>query len=410
MRILLATVTYAPIVNGQAVFTCNLANRLAQQGHSVAVIYPSQDLEEAETLENDVLRVGVKSLNLEFWHPDAYTTLWMDPAVERLFERFRPQLVHIHDHYPLCWNVEQVARRRGIPLVGTNHFVPDNVTHYLPYSNQLQPFFDWVLWRWLLQIYNGLDCVTVQSQTAAQALRQAGLTAPLMPVSCGIDTEHFHVDAAVDRVACRRRFGLDAERVTFLFVGRMDAEKRLDVLIRALAALDRPDIALAIAGKGTAGEQWRKLAQELGVADRVHFLGYVPEDDLPTLLNSVDVFAMPSDAELLSIATLEAMACGRPVLAARARALPELVEDGVNWRLFRPGDVRDAAAALRSLVDAPSRWPQMGAASLQRAAQHDWANVVEKYESIYRSLQKTRGDRRRTTEKVLSSTGVPLSP
>lgn len=394
MRILLATVTYAPIVNGQAVFTYNLAQRLAQEGHRVAVIYPSQQIEEVETLDDGVLRLGVKSLNLNFWHPHAFTTLWSDPVVERFFDRFCPQVVHIHDHYPLCWNVEEIARRRGIPLVGTNHFVPDNVTHYLPYADKLQPFFDRVLWYWLLRVYNGLDCVTVQSETAARALRDAGLTAPLIPVSCGIDTSRFHIDPNVDRVACLRRFGLDPDRVTFLFVGRLDAEKRLDVLIRALALLDRPNVALAIAGQGTAAESWQALAQQLNVMDRVHFLGYVPDEDLPTLLNSIDIFAMPSDAELLSIASLEAMACGRPVLAARARALPEIIEDNVNGRLFCPGNVEDATAVMQSLVDSPHRWPQMGAASLLRATAHAWTGVVKKYETIYRSLQKVQGDRR----------------
>ncbi len=390
MRILIATNTYAPAANGQATFTHNLANRLTQQGHRVAVVFPSQTCVENESLEGGVLAFGVKSVPLDFWHPDAFTTLWIDPAIERLFQRFRPQVVHIHDHYPLAWGVVQIARHRRLPMVGTNHFIPDNVTHYLPYANRLQPMFDWILWHWLLQVYNALNCVTVQSKTAAQALRSAGLHVPLIPVSCGIETGRFHLDTSVDQSACRRRFGLDPNKVTFLFVGRLDAEKRIDVLIRALAHMDRPDTAIAIAGRGTELANLQALTRHLNLEKQVHFLGYVTDDDLPQLLNSVDLFAMPSDAELLSIATLEAMACGRPVLAARARALPELVEEGVNGRLFRPRDVADAARAMTALVDDMAGWSQMGAISVVRSTSHAWSTVLKRYEWIYQSLLNYR--------------------
>ena len=131
-----------------------------------------------------------------------------------------------------------------------------------------------------------------------------------------------------------------------------------------------------------------RLAQELELGDRVKFLGFVPDDDLPALLDSADLFAMPSSAELLSIATLEAMACGKPVLAARARALPELVSDGDNGRLFRPGDAADAARCLKALIDAPERWPQMGAESRRRALGHSLEEMLNRHERIYQSMLK----------------------
>jgi glycosyltransferase involved in cell wall biosynthesis len=104
------------------------------------------------------------------------------------------------------------------------------------------------------------------------------------------------------------------------------------------------------------------------------------------LLNSVDIFAMPSEAELQSIATLEAMACGRPVLAANARALPELVEHGVNGFLFRAGDVEDAAQWMARLADQRERWAVMGAASLAKVRPHSLSNTFRRYRELYRSL------------------------
>ena len=100
----------------------------------------------------------------------------------------------------------------------------------------------------------------------------------------------------------------------------------------------------------------KDLVNRLQLEDQVRFTDFVPASDLPGLLNSVEYFAMPSEAELLSIASLEAMASGLPILAARARALPELVTDGLNGYLFNPGDAADAARCMEMLVDHPENW------------------------------------------------------
>lgn len=412
MHILIAGTTYAPSANGQAVFTTNLAERLAASGHRVAVIAPSERGTGYATLRHGVSLLKIKSLQLDFWHPDASLAFWPDPAVERFFDRFQPHIVHIQDHYPLSWHIVRLAQQRGLPVVGTNHFVPENVAPYVPQVLRVEPLFRWLMWRWVVQLYNEIDCVTVQSQTAATLLREEKLTTPLVPISCGIDLERFFVDGGVDQQATRRRWGLDANKIVFLYVGRLDSEKRLDVLIRAMQRLNQSDkgvapsdVQLALAGRGAEMEHLRQLSQAQKLDEQVRFLGYVADADLPALLNSVDLFAMPSEAELLSIATLEAMACGRPILAARARALPELVEDGVNGFLFRPGDPADAARAMAALINAPERWPQMGMASQQRAAAHAWPAVLQTYNHIYHALVA-----RRTTPVEQPSTVSPSPP
>ncbi len=118
--------------------------------------------------------------------------------------------------------------------------------------------------------------------------------------------------------------------------------------------------------------------------NRIIFTGFVPAKDLVNLLNSVDYFCMPGDTELQSIATLEAAACGRPVLAADA--LPELVKHKRNGYLFDSGDVQDAAAGIEWLADHHDRWEEMSAASLQIAARHDLKNTIQHYEQVYQPL------------------------
>jgi glycosyltransferase involved in cell wall biosynthesis len=192
----------------------------------------------------------------------------------------------------------------------------------------------------------------------------------------------------MDRLACRARYGLDPQRTIFLFVGRVDKEKRVDVLLRAIHLLQRDDIQLVVAGRGAALGEFQALAKSLKLGERVRFTGFIPNEDLPMLLNSIDIFTMPSEAELLSIASLEAMACARPVLLADAVALPELVTQGVNGYLFKPGDAEDAARYMRLLADQRDRWEQMGKASLERARAHSLELTIQRFESLYQNSMK----------------------
>ena len=199
-----------------------------------------------------------------------------------------------------------------------------------------------------------------------------------------------------------RRYELDTERTLFLYVGRVDHEKRLDVLLHALYQLERDDVQLAIAGKGVLLKTLQALARTLALGDRAVFLGYVPGEDLPALLNSTDIFAMPGEAELQSIATLEAMATGRPVLAANACALPELVENGINGYLFRPGDAQDAARRMAQLINEHERWTAMGAASLAQVIPHSLENTLRRYDDLYHSLLAEQPVRIHASNPILS--------
>lgn len=388
MRILLATTTYAPCANGQAVFTTNLAGGLAASGHEVAVITHSLDGRESVSVAGGVTIYTPKSYSLSAIHPDAEVTVNAFQTTERIFEHFRPQVVHLHDHFPLSWFVWRSARRRRLPVIGSNHFMPENHSPYLPLWQYLHTAYRPLLWRWMLLLFNRLDCVIAQSAFAGALLRTAGLRSPLVQITCGIDVNQFDCDPDADRSMLRARFGLSSERTTVLYLGRIDREKRIDLLLRALQILGRTDIQLAIAGRGAALETTRSLADALLPEDQVRFLGYVAREEIRSLLNCVDIFAMPSPAELLSIATLEAMACGLPVLAARASALPELVCEGENGQLFRAEDAADAARALAMLADAPLRWQSMGQASRRRALAHSWSDALRAYESLYEGLAK----------------------
>ncbi len=386
MRIMVASSTYVPAMNGQAVFTTNLAEGLVKLGHKVLVLLDSHHVQASRTFVNGVQVEELKSVSLNFFHAGVYFSPFPGLEVRRLFDTFQPEIVHIQDHYPTCRAVVIEARKRHIKIVGSNHFIPENLAPYIPLLPRTKPLFNWMLWRWMLSIYRHVDVVTAQSSAAANLIRSQGLNMPILPISCGIDLNLCYPNPAVDRDLYCQRYGLDPNKKIFLFLGRIDGEKRIELLLHAMALLDRDDIQLAIAGHGSVEYKLRQLTLKLNIEHHVSFAGFIPSEDVPGLMNSVDVFVMPSEAELLSISTLEAMACGRPVLLANALALPELVREGENGYLFKPGDVGDLAHYMNVLADQPESWGTMGMISNEIALSHSLDETLQKFEMLYSQL------------------------
>lgn len=172
--------------------------------------------------------------------------------------------------------------------------------------------------------------------------------------------------------------------MSVLFVGRLDAEKNIDQLLRALAPL--PHVRADLVGDGTRRHDLETLATELGITDRVTFHGFVPDAELVHRYAEADVFCMPGTAELQSLATMEAMAAGLPVIAADALALPHLVHHGTNGYLFEPGAITSISRWIAELAADPDTRARMGAKSRAIVARHDIDEALGTFEAQYRIL------------------------
>lgn len=391
MNIVLAGQTYGP-VNGPGAFTAALARGLAARGDRVTVLVPGPALRSTTRSDRDVAIVELRAVAIAARYPDVRLALAPTGPVRRMLDTVRPDVVHLQDHFPLSRAIARAAAARGIPLVATNHFVPENIVPHVPVlarSRGGRRVLDAVLWRMVARAFAPAAAVTTPTPTAAARL-QPHLGHPVRAISCGVELARF-AGGPADRAATRRALDLGADQPAVLYVGRLDAEKRVEILIHALAALARRDVVLVVAGRGHRAAALTRLARTLDVADRVRFTGFVPPAGVAELLACVDCFAMPGDVELQSIATLEAMAAGLPILAAASGALPELVADGVNGALFRANDPAAAAAALATLLAAPADHRRaMSRASRARAARHDLAFTVDAYRTLYAELTAHR--------------------
>ncbi len=383
MRVLFAGQTYAPSTNGPAVFTTNLAETLTQRGHLAVAAVPSTDGRGRHEQRNGVAVHALPAIVAR--RLEVAVSPLPNRQLGRLLDDVRPDLVHIQDHYPTSRAVLAESRRRGVPVVGTNHFIPENIALQLALPAVGRRPAEALLWWTVAAVFRRLDAVTAPSATAAALLEQRLRGLHPRAISCGVDVARFRPRSQDERLAARRRLGLPSGASVALYVGRVDDDKNLGLLLRALRLTPEPAM-LVVAGKGLRLTALERRAQRWALGERVRFTGYVPDEELPRLYAACDLFVMPSRVELLSIATLEAMASGLPVAAARAGALPELVEEGVNGVLFDGNDAADAAAALRRLAANPASWRGWGEEARRRAEGHRLELVAERFEELYREV------------------------
>jgi 1,2-diacylglycerol 3-alpha-glucosyltransferase len=385
MKILLATDTYYPDVNGAAYFTYRLATLLAKRGHNVSVMCPSRSFKNTISNDKEVMVYGIRSIHLPVYQNFRTSPFSISRTVRRVVREISPDIVHIQNHFLIGKEAVSAAKKLGIPVIGTNHFMPENLVHYLHLPGIAERWAQKLAWRQFVIVFEQLDFVTTPTKTAAALLVKAGLNKDVVPISCGIDLERFK--PSNDGAYLERRFAIPTDRPVLLYVGRLDKEKRIDMILRALPDILRVTIVhLVLAGIGKEKQKLEGLREKLGIQQAVTFAGFVPDEDLQNIYKVADLFVTAGTAELQSIVTMEAMASGLPVVAVNAMALPELVHDGENGYLFSDGDSQMFAEKVVAILTNQTMRAQMSERSLEIIKDHDINKVIEKYEAIYNEV------------------------
>ena len=231
MRILIATDTYHPDVNGAAYFTYRLATTLAKRGHNVFVMCPSRSFKDTVSNDKGVTIYGIRSVPIQIYRNYRISPLFISPIVRRAVKEISPDIVHIQNHFLIGKEALTAAKRLDIPVIGTNHFMPENLLHYLHLPRIAERWAQKLAWRQCVRVFEQLDSVTTPTKTAAALLRKVGLNKDVVPISCGIDLERFK--PTNDGFYLKQSFAVPVNRPVLLYVGRLDKEKRIDVILRA---------------------------------------------------------------------------------------------------------------------------------------------------------------------------------
>ena len=271
MRILLATNTYPSHLNGQAVFVGSLAEGLASFGHQVSVLVPGIDRIGNEE-QNGVKVFSTPAIDLRFIHKEFFIAWQYQKIVQKVFDEQKPEIVHLQDPAPLSKEVLKEARKRNIPVICTHHTGP---AVWAPYLSEKLSFLLQILipmiWNWVIRFLNQADMVTVPSRASVIMLNQRGLKVPVKPISCGVELEQFKLVRPEEIKRIKEQYKFNNRKKHLLYVGRIDEEKRVDVLLRGMANSTNPNVELFLAGGGAAEESMQKLSKVLKISRKTHF-------------------------------------------------------------------------------------------------------------------------------------------
>lgn len=295
--------------------------------------------------------------------------------------RFAPDVLHVSSpdvtaHSALSW-----AEERGLPVLASVHTRFETYPRYYGLA-----FAESWLVNLMRRFYNRCDALVAPSESMAEVLRAQGMSEDIGIWSRGVDRAIF--DPALRDPAWRRSLGIADDEMAIGFLGRLVMEKGLDVFADTVAALRASGVPhkVLVVGEGPARDWFSER-----VPDAV-FTGILTGPALGRAVASMDVLLNPSVTETFGNVTLEAMASGIPVIAARATGSTSLVADGETGRLVEPGRVAEFADAIASYVTQPGLRHAHGAAGEVRSRAYSWdainRTVADKYVSLVEARQR----------------------
>jgi glycosyltransferase involved in cell wall biosynthesis len=362
-RICLYTDTFFPLVGGAEMVLHNLATRLTADGQPVVMLAPYIRRRDNRVDASYPIYRYAKPTSKRFGARQILVHLtW-------LYWRHRFQVLHCHSGYPSAYVGATFKRLFGIPLVVRPHgcdVLPGDRIRQHPR-----------LERRLRRALAAADAVVAQGHYLKEVI-----------LELGVEEKRIHmIHNGVDVTAFASGTPFPHPRPYILSVGKLKPHKGFDILLRAYARLPHPPVDLLIAGRGRL-QELQELAQQLGLGQRVRFVGFVEGQEKINLYHSAAFFVCPSRREPFANVILEALAAGVPVVASAVGGNPELVHHGQHGLLFPAEDDKALADTLHHLIEAPALLARLRANIPTFIRQFDWPVIAARYLELYRNLKR----------------------
>ncbi|UCF70816.1 MAG: glycosyltransferase family 4 protein [candidate division WOR-3 bacterium] len=370
MKILMVTETYYPLIGGIPDHISHLAEELRERGHTVKIL-TARFGRDHKGDDEDIARVG-RGIPIRANKSFARITLGWRPSnkVQRLLVNYQPDIIHVHG-----------SLAPMLPILAIRHSKAKNVaTFHAGHKKSI----GYMLFRlWLMPYFRKLHGLVAVSQTAERAMSKY-FRGKYMIIPNGIDTEGFNPKGeSVDRLTNGRK--------KILYMNRLEPKKGLPHLLKALYHIKKeiPNIELVVAGSGPFAKYYRDMVDET-LSDNVVFVGKIPGRPVSlraSYYRSCDVFCAPSIGhESFGIVLLEAMACGKPVVASHIDGFIHVLEQGKEGLFFSSKDEKALAKAIITILKDPKLAARMGKAGRQKALTYSWTKVADQVEQLYEAL------------------------
>lgn len=378
LRIALFSGNYNYVRDGANQALNRLVGYLLRQGAQVRIYSPTV-AHPAFPPTGDLISVPSMAIPNR---PEYRIPLSLSRKVRRDLEAFGPNVVHISSPDRVARQAAQWARNRNLPVLCSVHTRFETYFRYYNLS-----FIEPLVEAWLRRLYRKCDALVAPSESFAQVLREQRMNYDIDIWSRGVDREIFNPQRR--NMEWRRSQGLTDELPVIGFLGRLVMEKGLDVFSDAIDQLRRRQVPhqVMVIGEGPARGWFESRLPH------ARFVGFQGGSDLGRAVACMDLLFNPSITETFGNVTLEAMACGLPVVAAKATGSQSLVEDKVSGRLITPGAINQFADVLQNYCTSAELRHQHGLAGETRSLNYSWDAINQTVADTYARLIRQRAAR-----------------
>ncbi len=399
---------FIPIVNGIITSTQNLAENLIADGHRVIYIAPKWKHSTITEVE------GVPVFYIESYEAYVYPGMrnvfpW-NRQVQRIIKREGVDIVHATGPYLLNWAALRAARRLDKGTVQTFHTMLQEPSYirYFAHTKVFVPLLRAIAWRYFGLYMRKSDAVTGPSRYVKEELSRHYPETAIFHIPNGVDIERFSGAAPFE--ATSRRFSMFNEK-TFIFIGRLGAEKSVDILIDGFSIAIRrdPEIRLILVGDGPGKHIYKRQVRELGLRKSVFFLGRLSPDDLYSsgLIHNAVANVTASTTESFGMTVVEAMASGTPSIVPKVPGISEIAEG--TGLTFPKDDTEGLAEQVLTMAKEKSLRDALSKACVSRSSFFDGRVVAERFEKLYRRVLDGRAAHLRQEELDYSETAERIA-
>ena len=381
LRIAIFSDSALPVLNGVSMSIDLLINELRDRGHSVHLFtarHPKASKTDPNTHRFRAVETPwTKGYPLAF--PPFYRML-------RKFRRFEFDVIHTHTPFTIGFVGMRWAESHGIPIVSTYHTLYDRYVHYIPYFPRR--YLRFKLAKHTNFYYNRVDHVITPSDAALKWLRRHSVSTPASVIPTDALPRKF-----LDRSEIRQTLGIPANQRILLYVGRLAKEKNMSTLFEmaAISLRKDPDQRLWLVGDGPYRAECVRMARDLGIGDRVKFVGFVPRTEVDKYYAAADLFVFPSITETQGLVVQEAMNYGLPAVAILGGGASEGIEDGVNGFTVKNDAGTFADEVLRVIRD-PELLDHLSQGALKSARPVEGDAMCDRVVAVYREVIAARAE------------------
>jgi len=384
--------SFPPYVSGVSTSTANLVLELSKKNQVSVISSTPNKQTQTKSINHNLNLYLLPGINLK--QKTNFIIAYPHPKkIKNIFQSFNPHIIHLQDFSPISLTAINLAYELNIPTIITHHFTAELVVKNLipakKLSNKLSQSqtAKQLIYRLVNLFYKRCQLVTVPNPNLIPYLQKAKLKTPIISIPNGINTNQFTKKINQHKILHKYNF---KQSKIILFVGRLEIDKSLDVLIEAFKIISKqnPDTALVFIGEGKEKSKLNKLVTKHSLNHCVYFLGKINNQNhkLSHMYNASYLFANPSIIENQSIAFIEAMTAGLPIIASYNPIQTTIIKHHYNGLIVEPDNPPALAVAIQKLLSDKKLYKTISQNNKKDFKQYDIHKTSQQYLKVYQSL------------------------